>query len=107
MDNNVLVGLDDSEGITLNQADVESRFVTGKTLDAVALLIEKGMYIEADKLLNETDLSILPGRTAMLKSYLNAVQGRCDAANTFFEKALNYGETCLPKKYQNDCIMKK
>jgi hypothetical protein len=73
----------------------------------VALLIEKEMYIEADKLLNGTDVSILPGRTAMLKGYLNAVQGRCDAANTFFEKALNYGETCIPTKYQNDCRIKK
>jgi hypothetical protein len=106
-DNNVLVEIDDSEGNTLEQADVESRFVADKTLDAVALLIEKEMYIDADKLLNGTDVSILPGRTAMLKGYLNAVQGRCDAANTFFEKALNYGETCIPTKYQNDCRMKK
>jgi hypothetical protein len=107
MDNNVLVGLDDSEGKTFDQTDVESRFVASKTLDAVVLLIEKEMYSEAHKLLNETDVSILPGRTAILKGYLNSAQGRCDAANTFFEKALNYGETCIPKKYQNNCIMKK
>jgi hypothetical protein len=106
-DNNVLVEIDDSEGNTLEQADVESRFVAGKTLDAAVLLIDKKMYIEADKLLNGTDVSILPGRTALLKGYLNAVQGRCDAANTFFEKALNYGETCIPTKYQNDCRIKK
>ena len=102
-DNHVLVKFDGSEGQTFDQADVEDRFYAGKSLDAVVLLINKSMFAEAERLIEQGDTSILPARTALLKGYLNASQGNCEKANKYFEESLLLGQKCIPERYRMSC----
>jgi hypothetical protein len=103
-DNHVLVEFDGSEGQTFDQADIEGRFNAEESLDAVVMLINKALFAEAERLLELSDTSTMPARTALLKGYLSASQGNCEKANKYFEESLSLGQKCIPERYRMSCF---
>lgn len=93
-----------TESLQRSHSLLSVNFTTAqKTLDATALLIKKDMFQEARSLLAQSDASVFPERLAMMKGYLAAAQGRCEAANNYFEEALSLGQKCIPEKYRGGC----
>jgi hypothetical protein len=102
-DKHVLVEYDQSAGMTFDQNDVERRFQAQQALEAAEVLIKNGMFPEAGKLLEQADVSILPGRSALINGYLFAAQGQCKEAGKHFKNATVLGETCIPESYRMGC----
>ena len=102
-DERVLVELDDSTAAEADETNVERRFKARKALEAAAFLIGKEMYPEARKLLEQADVSALPGQAALIKGYHNAALGRCNEAEKHFSEASALGEICIPERYPAGC----
>ena len=58
---------------------------------------------QARKLLEQVDVTALPGQAALIKGYYHASQGRCDEAEKHFNRASALGETCIPERYRSGC----
>lgn len=104
-DNRTLVEYDQSQGMLFDQGDVDRRFQAQKIMEAAVLLIEKEMFPEARKLLEQADASAMPGQAALINGYLNAAQGQCEQAERHFTEAAALGETCIPESYRAGCAM--
>ena len=102
-DKHVLVEYDQSEGMSIDQKDVERRFKAQQALDAAEFLIKNGMFPEARKLLGQSGPSALPGQAALINGYLYAAQGQCEEAGKYFKAAVDLGETCIPDSYRMGC----
>ncbi len=103
-DNHELVEFDQRQGVLFDQGDVDRSFQAQKTTEAAILLIEKKMFREAGALLDQADVSALPGRFALVSGYLHAAQGKCEEAEKQFKEATALGETCIPKTYRAGCM---
>ncbi len=104
-DNRTLVEYDQSQGMRFDQSDVDRRFQAQKIMEAATLLIEKEMFPEARKLLEQADASAMPGQAALISGYLDAAQGRCEEAEKHFRDATALGKTCIPESYRAGCAV--
>ena len=72
--------------------------------EAIEVLIEQGMYAEAEKLLSAVELSFEKHIAVMLKGYILSAQQKCVEANDKFAQANEIkGRECVPAEYRKNC----
>ena len=72
-----------------------------KRLDAVQVLIEEGLLVEAERTLAKVHGATPSGNKEALTGYLRARQGRCAEATKLFDQAVaTAGKTCVPESWR-------
>jgi hypothetical protein len=85
-----------SSGLQLGEA-IQNR----KRLDAVQILIEEGLLVEAERTLAKVRGATVSGNKEALTGYLRARQGRCAEATKLFDQAVAAaGKTCVPERWR-------
>lgn len=86
------------------EVKIEAIMQNERRAEAVLVLIEENMLVEAEALLDKVDTTYVPGRKEALSGCLLAVQGECVKAKEMFSAAMaiNPG-VCIPDAYRSLC----
>ena len=75
-----------------------------RRIDAVEILIDDNMIIEAEALLKIVNSEFALGRKEILSGYIQALKGNCIDSNMLFDKALTINpDACIPDNYRAIC----
>lgn len=91
-------------GSSLSSEEIETLQKNGEYLDAVKVLIETDLLDAAGSLLQRVDEPSPPGRREVMTGYLMASRGECPQARSAFAEARKKEpEVCIPAEYYQGC----
>ena len=89
---------------TYSQQEVDTMAKNGGRFEAADLLIQDSLYSEAEAVLDKVAGEAKPGQLLALRGYLQAAQGNCELANSFFINAIDEAGThCVLERYRAKC----
>ena len=93
--------VDEGMASVVSATQMEEAILNQRRLDAVQVLIEEGLLVEAEKALAKVRGATTPGTKEALTGYLRARQGRCAEATKLFDQAVAIaGKTCVPASWR-------
>ncbi len=89
---------------SLNADAVQELRANNRRIEAVEVLVQDGLFREAEKALEKIKGRVDPGKKTAVFGYLLAKRGRCPEANRLFAKAQSEaGRNCVPDYYRAAC----